>query len=176
MSTLFNDAEVFQKERPTQLTQKQKDDFYSEQAKDLKAQGFSTDDEEDIIEDLKKLYPFNDNGFEMAKELDGYGCQATYDIDTNFCEWLDFLHHQYSQIETKNVKDWVKAHNVQPKFNDGQKLLIVEKICRGMEKDMIVYANYKREEEALYVVDADNTKRGGTLLSYERVEKCCVVA
>jgi len=53
METLFNDAEVFQKERPTKLTEKQEADFYSEQAKDLIKKGFSTDDEEDIIEDLK---------------------------------------------------------------------------------------------------------------------------
>jgi len=176
MQTLFNDAEVFQKERPTELTEKQKADFYIEQAKDLKAQGVSTDDEKDIIEDLKKLYPFRDNGFEMAKELDGYGCQANYNIDTNFCEWLDCLYSNYNEIETQNIKDWVKAHNPQPKFQKGTKLLIVEKLCHKMDKGLEVYVNGGRPEEAVYWISEDPNKYGGTVLAYERVEKCCVVA
>jgi hypothetical protein len=174
MQTLFNDSEVFQKERPVKPTEQQLKKFYSEQAKEIIKQGFSDSDEEDIISDLESLYPFNDNGFEMAKDLErgnGY-----YEIDTSFCEWLDCLDSDFRQLNTDNVKAWVKAHNPQPKFNDGQKLLIVENLCHGMKKDMIVYVNYKREEEAVYIVDTDPTKRGGTILDYERVEKCCVVA
>lgn len=175
MQTLFNDAEVFQKERPTKLTEKQEADFYSEQAKDLIKQGFSTDDEEDIIEDLKKLYPFHDNGFEMAKELDDYGANASYDIDTNFCEWLDCLYSNYDNIMTKNVKDWVKAHNPQPKFEKGTKLLIVETLCHKMGKGLEVYVNGGRPEEAVYWISEDPKKNGGTVLAYERVEKCCII-
>ncbi len=171
MNTLFNDSEVFQKERPQKPTAQQIEKFYYERAQEIIKEGFSDSDESDIITDLKNLFPFNDNGFEMAKDLErGNAC---YEIDTSFCEWLDGLHYSYSEINRRNVKDWVNAHNPKPKFQDGQKLLVVENLCHGIKKDMIVYINYKREEEAVYIVDQDPKRNGGTVLEYERVEKCC---
>lgn len=176
MQTLFNDAETFQKERPKELTEKQKADFYIARAKDLKKQGYSSSDIEDIAKDLENLWPFRDNGFEMAKELDGYSSNARYDIDTAFCEWLDSLEWDYREIQTHNVKNWVKAHNPQPKFEKGTKLLIIEDLCYKMDKGLEVFVNGGRPEEAVYWISADPNEYGGTVLAYERVEKCCVVA
>jgi len=173
---LFSDSEVFQKERPTKLTDKQVDDFYLERAKDLIENGYSKDYVEDIIEDLKELYPFRDNGFEMANELKSYKMKACYEIDTQFCEWLDCLSFEYDQILTKNVIDWVKAHNPQPKFEKGTKLLITEHLCYGKPKGAIVYVTGGRKEEACYWIDENPNKDGGTVIEYELVEKCCVIA
>jgi len=173
---LFSDSEVFQKERPKGLTQQQEDTFYLEQARDLIKNGYSEDEEEDVAEDLRYLYPFNDNGFEMAQSLEGTNRKAYYDIDTQFCEWLDCLHFAYSKIERKNVLDWVAAHNPQPKFETGTKFLIVENLNHKLKKDMIVYINGGRPEEAVYWINVDPNVYGGTVIAYEKVEKCCAVS
>jgi hypothetical protein len=173
---LFSDSEVFQKERPTKLTKQQEDDFYLNQAKDLIDKEYSFSDIEDVIEDLKYLYPFNDNGFEMAKSLESSSRLADYEIDVEFCEWLDCLHYAYSKIENQNIKDWVAAHNPQPKFETGTKLLIVENLNHKLKKDMIVYVNGGRPEEAVYWINVDPKQYGGTIIAYEKVEQCCIVA
>lgn len=175
MSTLFNDSETFQKERPIDLTEKQKTEFYLAMATELISKGFSSDDDESVAEDLEELYPFNDNGFELAKELEGYRCKASYEIDTYFCEWLDGLYSSYKYVVDKNVKDWVKAHNPQPKFEKGTKLLITESLCHGMGKGLVIYINGGRPEEAVYWLNTDPEKYGGTILPYEKVEKDCVI-
>ena len=172
---LFSDSEVFQKERPTKLTKKQEEEFYLERAKDLIKEGYSEDDEEDVAKDLEYLYPFRDNGYEMAKDLDSSSREACYSFSTEFCEWLDCLHYLYNKIETQNVIDWVKAHNPQPKFEKGTKLLIVETINHKLKKDSIVYVNGERPEEAVYWINEDPNKYGGYVIAYEKVEKCCVV-
>lgn len=176
MNRLFNDSEVFQKERPTKPTAEQLSVFFAKQAKEVKENGWSSSDEEDIIHDLKELHPFNNTGYEMAKMLEGSFYKADYKIDSSFIEWLEFLDSDYRSLNSENVRQWVKAHNPEPKFKDGQKLLIVEPLCPGMKKGMIVYVNYKREEEAMYVIGEYPNIKGGTLLEYERVEKCCVAA
>lgn len=173
---LFPSTEVFQKERPKQPTEKQKEDFYSRMAKEIIKDGFSTSDEEDIIEDLKMLHPFNDNGFEMAKDLDSHRASASYDIDSSFCEWLDWLDIEYRKINEANVKEWVKAHNPQPKFENGTKLLINETICYGLTKGMEVYITGNNTERAYYTIDANPNKQGGTCIEYEITEtKCSII-
>lgn len=172
-TTLFEPHEYFQKERPTMPSENQLAQFYSKMAKEIIEEGFSSSDEDDIIEDLKGLSPFNGNGFEMAKELDGYCKNASYDCNTSFCEWLDELSYELYKISQENTKLWVKANNPQPKFEVGDKLLIREFLCYGFGKDKIVYINTIHESEAYYCVDADKNKKGGTVLVYERVEKCC---
>ena len=173
---LFSDAEVFQKERPKGLSKQQEDNFYLEQARDLISNGYSSNDEEDVAEDLRYLYPFMDNGYEMAKKLEDYCRKASYETNTEFCEWLDCLYSSYNEIETKNVKDWAKAHNPQPKFETGTKLLIVEPLNHLLKKDSVVYVNGGRPEEAVYWINTDPSKYGGTVIAYEKVEQCCVVA
>lgn len=49
---------------------------------------------------------------------------ASYDIDTEFIGFLDDFGYHKSQILQKNVEDWLKAHNPQPKFQKGQKLCL----------------------------------------------------
>ena len=175
-TALFEPHEYFQKERPTQPSENQLAEFYSKMAKEIIEEGFSTSDEEDIIEDLKGLFPFNDNGFEMCKELDGYSANGSYECNTSFCEWLDSLSYELREINRQNVKLWVKENNPQPKFEIGNKLLIKEHLCYGFGKDKIVYVTSINESEAYYCIDEDPNKKGGTVLDYERVEKCCELA
>jgi len=174
MSTLFNDKDVFQKERPLQPTEQQLQKFYSEQAKEIIKQGFSDSDEESIIEDLKGLWPFNGNGFEMAKDLERG--DAYYQIDVSFCEFLDSISYDFDAINRENEKAWVKAHDIKPAFPKGSKLLVKENICRGINAGMTVYVNGGSMDEGKYWIDENSERKGGTVLTFERVEKCCVLA
>lgn len=173
MTTLFNDSEVFQKERPITPTAQQEADFYSKMAKELKQEGFSDSDEADIIADLKSLYPFTWNGYEMAKKLEHFMADAQYEITTRFCEWLEGLSHEYDEIKRNNVKAWVQAHNPKPKFEKGTKLMINARLCYGMEAGKAVYVTGGTPEEAVYWVDENPDRNGGTVLPYEKVEACC---
>lgn len=170
---LFSDTEVFQKERPTKPTAQQLADFYSEMAKEIIAEGFSQSDEEDIIQDLKDLYPFHDNGFELAKKLDEWKANASYNIDGRFCEWLEGFSSEYDKIKRDNVKAWVKAHNPQPKFNKGTKLIINDSISYSLKKGGIVYITGGRPEEAIYWLNESPNNYGGYNVAYEVVESKC---
>jgi hypothetical protein len=139
MTTLFNDREVFQKERPIKPTAQQEADFYSK----------------------------------MAKKLEHFMADAQYEITTWFCEWLEGLSHEYDTIKRNNVKAWVQAHNPQPKFEKGTKLIVNARLCYGMEAGTIVYINGGSPEEAVYWVDENPDRNGGTVLPYEKVEACC---
>ena len=176
MQTLFNDSETFQKERPTEPTEKQLEEFYLKMANEIKKEGFSDSSENAIVKDLQNLYPFNNNGFEMAKELESYSAHAVYEIDTTFCEWLDSLCSEYNSIKTENAKAWVKAHNPQPKFEKGTKLLINKNICYKKDVGQTVFVTGINTEQAYYLIDEKENRQGGTVLAYERVEGCCSVA
>jgi hypothetical protein len=181
MQTLFNDSEVFQKERPKTVTANQLDEFYKVRAKEIISQGFSDSDEEDIIQDLQNLYPFNDNGYEMARRLEVCPSASEYEFNTDFCEFLDSLDFEYRQILSENVKAWVKAHDIKPKFEKGTKLLIKRTLCHGLIKDMEVYVNSINSNQfhsddrndGNYCIDTNPKRNGGTVLAYELVESNC---
>ena len=58
MEKLFTDAETFTKVRPTKITEQQQQDFYKT-----------------IAEDISRIHPHN-SGYEIAKDLEGYGSKA----------------------------------------------------------------------------------------------------
>lgn len=176
MQTLFSDSETFQKERPTKPTEKQLEDFYLKMADEIKKEGFSDSAETEIVKDLKNLYPFNDNGFEMAKELDSYSAHAVYEINTSFCEWLDSLWHEYNDIKTENVKAWVNAHHPKSKFEKGDKLIINKNLCFGKAVGQTVFVTGVKADEYYYLIDENQNRQGGTILACERVEDCCSLA
>lgn len=176
MEKLFDTTEFFQKERPTEPTKSQVEEFYKKMAKEIKKEKFSSSEESEIIEDLKDLFPFSDSGFEMAKELDGYTANAEYDIDSSFIDWLEDLQWEYRKLNDVNVKEWVKCHNPLPMFQKGQKLEIMEKLCYQKDVGKIVYVNGFQEDKANYLIDEDPNRQGGTILPYELVESRCLKA
>lgn len=175
--TLFKDSELFQKERPTKATEQQKSEFYKKMAKEVIKNKFVENYyEEDIIHDLKLLYPFwRNNGFEMGKILDGYGTRCSWDINTEVCEWLDCLESEYSELLDKNVKDWVKAHNPQPLFPMKTKLVVVKELNREKLSGDIIFVTGFRTETACYLVDKDPERKGGTVIPYEKIENHCKI-
>ncbi len=168
--TLFNDSEVFSTERPKIITDKQKEEFLHEIAADIIKDGYSKSDKSYIIEDLRRIN-FNDSGFDIAKEIeDG---NAYYNIDSTFIEFLEGLSWRRKKLLENNIKIWVKAHNPIPKFALGDKLTVDKHLCHGFKTGQEVYVNGIYLDRAIYLIDEDPNKKGGTVLEYERVEDSC---
>jgi len=169
---LFNDSEVYQKERPKNITKEQEDDFYQDMAEQIIDNHWSKSPIENIIHDLSEV-SISDSGYEIAKSLEGYRMKGSYDIDSSFIEFLEGLDYEKRLILRNNVKDWVKAHNPKPKFKKGDKLLVVESIFYEMKKDSIIYITGNKEDEAVYYAHKNKDNNGGYILDYEEVENKC---
>ena len=176
MEKLFDDTLLIQKERPTKITKQQEEKMFIDLAKECIKYQYSSDDEETIAEDLKELST-NDSGFEKAKDLEDNG-NASYEIDGDFIDWLDWTDHKRSEILTENVKLWVKAHNPQPKLENGTKLKIVESLSysKDLRKDCVAYVTGINMEQAYYTISDDKEKQGGYVLAFEKVESNCEVS
>jgi len=123
MEKLFPDSEVMLNQRPTQITKEQQDNYFKEVAEEIIQNEWSSSSIERIIHDLHQI-SYSDSGYEIAKKLESYPSKASYDIDTEFIEFLDDFDSNSNDILRENVKDWVKAFNPQHKFNKGQKLIV----------------------------------------------------
>lgn len=174
MEKIFDDTLFIQKERPTKITDQQEEKMFIDLAKDCIKQQFSSDDEETIAEDLKEL-SFCDSGYEKAKDLESNG-NASYEIDSEFIDWLDWIDHKRSEILSENIKLWVKAHNPQRKFEKGTKLKVIKTLNHEKKEGIIVYITGIREEEANYLIHTDSEYKGGTVISFEKVESNCEVS
>lgn len=167
---LLDDSQVYQKDRPNTITEEQLDNFYKENAKFIIKNEWSDDDEEFIIKALKRIAPFNDNGYELAKDLERDNI-AYFDIDVDFISWLDDLNYNYNNIKRQNVKDWVKAHNPKPKFEIGTELNFKSKLYYKHDISKSLYVTGYDSSEAKYILHKDPNHQGGTLVEYEEVEK-----
>jgi len=174
MEKLFNDSEVFMKERPVRITEQQAKEFYTKMAKEIIKNKYSTSSIEDIIEDLADI-SYGDNGYEIAKKLDDYISNASYNIDVMFCEWLDCFNSDKEDVLRENIKTWVKAHNIKPKYAKGQKLKIEKSIYYASVIGSEIYVTGHRDEEAYYMVDADKNRNGGICVNYEKLEANCSI-
>jgi hypothetical protein len=172
MEKLFTDAETFTKVRPTKITEQQEQDFYKSIAEEIIENGWSDSDLEDVIADVSNIST-HDSGYEIAKDLEGYGSKASYDIDTPFIEFLDNFGYEKDCILRKNVEAWVNAHNPQPKFQKGQKLIVETTLNYEKKKGETVYITGFSEKQACYLIDKDEKRQGGTVIAYEKVESNC---
>lgn len=174
---LFPDSETFVKERPTKLSEKQETEIWQKLAKEVIDNGWSDDDIDTIIEDLQNL-SMSDSGYEMAKDLEGFRANGSYDIDTSFIEWLDMLYSDFSDANRENVKRWVKAHNIKPKYEIGTQLVVKEHFTRSPELQVgkVIYVNGYYENEAKYCVSNEKESRQNVVIIYEDIERCCIVS
>lgn len=169
--TLFDDKEMFQKERPNKITLRQEEGFFLEKANEIIERGWSENaSQREIANDLKNVeFPLSD-GFERAKELDEKGY---YNIDGEFVEWLDMLESGKFEIQKENVKEWVKAHNIKLQHSKGDKFLVKGDNFKKFKKGDVIYIVDLIEETAEYLVRSEDTKKNviGTYVSYEDLEK-----
>lgn len=176
MEKLFDDTLLIQKERPMQITKQQEEKMFVDLAKECIKQQYSSDDEETIAEDLKEL-SINDSGFEKAKDLEDNG-NADYEFSGDFIDWLDNIDSNRCAVLEENVKLWVKAHNPQPKFEKGNKLLINESLSciTSLRKNCIVYVTTINMERAYYCISEDKDMQGGYRFAFEKVEANCEIS
>lgn len=169
MEKLFNDSETFTNVRPVKLTPEQFSDFVKEQAIQIKKDGFSRSDVEDIQEDLRRI-DFPDSGYETAKQLEQNG-GANYRFDAMFIEHLECLQNDYETAIENNVKAWVKAHNIQPKYKTGSELKSLSRLYFGCNANDPVFITGYDPKLAVYYLNQDRNGNGGVVLPYEKVDK-----
>jgi len=171
MEKLFDDTLYVSKERPVNITNQQRDELYTKLAIEAIDCNYSNNDVETVKEDLSML-EINQDGFEIAKELEDSG-DGDYEFRGDFIDWLDGLSFRYLEILKENVKLWVKAHNPQPKFSKGDKLIVTSTISYGIKRDLILYVYEIKMDEGVYIMAENKKQQGGYLLTFERVEECC---
>ena len=172
MNKLINDSEVFQKERPTKITEKQKIKVFTEVAESILEWNLSKDSIETIVSDLYQLN-LNDTGFEMAKDLeDGWDMVGSYEIDSNFVEILESITSLINDENTKNVKEWVKAHSVKPNFKIGDEFTLKIAPFFSFSVGDKVYITMINSEKAYYCINKDKNGNGGTVVPFEKLERC----
>ena len=171
---LFPDSETFTTVRPKGLTDDQQLILYTKFASEIRKNKWSKSTIEEIVSDLKDIN-LNDDGYEVAKKFESRLLSGRYDIDTQFVEYLDCLSHEEDSIHRKNVKDWVKAHNIKPKYATGTMLIIDTTLNYHQKKGNTVYINGLNKEEAYYLIHEDPDRKGGIVVPYEIVEERCSV-
>jgi len=176
---LFKDSEVFVKERPIKLSEKQEIEIWQKLAKEVIDNGWSDDDIDTIIKDLQGLsMSDSDSGYEMAKDLEGWSANGNYDIDTSFIEWLDMLDSNFDDAIRENVKRWVKAHHIKPKYEIGTQLVVKEHFTRSPELQVgkVIFVNGYYENEAKYCVSNEKDSKVNVIIIYEKIEQCCAAS
>ena len=174
---LFKDSETFIKERPTKVTEMQEAEIWQKLAKEVIDNGWSDDDIDTIIEDLQNLSMY-DSGYKKAKDLESFRSNASYDIDTSFIEWLDMLDSDFDHARRENVKRWVEAHDIKPKYKIGTQLIVKEHFTRSHELQVgkVIFVNGFYEDEAKYCVSNEKDSKRNILINYEDIERCCVAS
>jgi len=173
MEALFQDSEVFVRERPAQPTEKQLAEFYKKTAQEIIDSGWSSSKILRIIFDLEDLAPFFDSGYELAKKLEGLTSIGSYKIDMEFLDFLDNLHSDYRELLSENIKQWVKAIQPMPQWAVGDKIKLTYPIFRTPDysEGQEFFITGIDDKEARYVVDKDKDMRGGTMIAFEKLEK-----
>lgn len=161
---LFEDSEMFMKQRPNFVTEQQKEKWYEQNAREIIANGWSHAEIDDIVCDLKGVLLHDSGGYEIAKHLECNGCG--YEIETEFIEFLDGLGWEFDSLKRQNVVAWVKATNPKPKFKVGDRLIY-------KNKEVLIYG--LREETAEYILSDDPKVKGGRLIPYEEVDDVSVI-
>lgn len=175
--SLFKDSETFIKERPVQLGKTQENELWNKLANEVIKRGWSDSDIDTIIEDLSYLPKFY-TGYEMAKKLEKSTSNGDYFIDTSFIEWLDMLYYNFDNVIRENVKLWVNAHNIKPKYKKETKLTITAFISPDPELKIgnEIFINNIYENEAKYCVSKTKNSKKNIVIEYEKIEYSCIVS
>ena len=173
MKKLINDCEVFQKERPTKITDKQRLEVLTEVAENILEWGISKDSIETIISDLDNVSMGNHSGYEMAKELeDSWDCSGSYHINSNFIELLESIDSLIGDKKKKNTNEWVKAHNIKPLFKKGDGFTLKKSPSRGFDIGEKVFITMLNSRYAYYCINKIENGNGGRVIVFEMLEAC----
>jgi len=169
--TLFSDSETFTKVRPRGITAEQKTIFFRGIAKEIINDNYSESKEDVIFNDLLNIN-LSYSGFDIAKSLESDGA-GKYKCNSMFVEFLENLQWEVDEIIKQNHKDWVKAHNIKPKYSKGDKLFVNNTQFKPFVQNEKVFINGIKEETGHYIVHQDPFKNGGYMIEFEIVELNC---
>ena len=173
MNKLINDCETFQKERPLTITNLQRNEVLTEVAEDILEWNLSKDSIETIISDLDEVYVTSNSGFEMAKELDSsFNCSGSYKIDSTLIELLESLDSLVDDKKRINTQEWVKAHNIKPKFKKGDGLILKSTVSYGFDAGEKVFITMLNSQNAYYCINKIENGNGGRVIIFEKLESC----
>lgn len=177
MESIFNDSEVFIKSRPNTLNETQKQEIYKRLAQEILDNGWSDSEINDIISDLSKLSRY-DSGYELAKRLESFHSKADYDIDTEFIEWLDLFCCAFDNAIDANVRQWVKAHQIEPNYLKGSRLIVFNQFSRSPELACgnTIYINGHDKDRGKYLVNTIKGSNSNLVVDYELIESNCNVS
>lgn len=97
------------------------------------------------------------------KELDNYVSDGSYDPTIYFMDYLESLSIYIYKIESENVKEWVKAHDIKPKFSIGD--------CIKSKSDLApFFINNIRLETAEYCISTEKDDNKNMLKNFEYIE------
>lgn len=170
MKKLFKDSETFQKERPLRITGKQELDVYKEVADEIIKCSLSTNSKKQIVKDLAENYISNSDSIETANQL-RENCSG-YTFNSSLLEMIELIDVIISEKKDKNVKQWVKAHSIKPKYKIGDSFKLKKPVCYGYSNIDIVFITGIYKDRACYTISLDKNQNGGTLVAYERLENC----
>lgn len=173
METLFEDKDVFQKERPMVITADQEIEVLTSVANEIIECNLSSDSVETIVEDLKTTYK-NNTSFDIAKELDSsFQSSGSYTINSQLLELLENIDSLIDDKNRQNQKDWVKAHSLQPKLKKGAELIVINLFSRQFKKGQIFFITGIYNETAQYILWEEKDHNGGYVVDFEKVESNC---
>ena len=170
MNKLFKDSETFQKERPLIITDKQESEVYNEVADYIIQWGLSKNSKKQIVKDLQEYHISNSESIETANEL-RENCNG-YTFNSSLLEQIELIDILISEKKQENVKQWVEAHDIKPKYNIGDSFKLKKTVCYGYSNIDIVFITGIYKDRACYTISLDKNEKGGTLIRYERLHDC----
>jgi len=164
---LFKDSEIFVKERPKYLTNRQEEKLLQKFALNIIHKGYSKSNMENIMNDIQQLEDYEAE--EEANEFLEYYSEANYlsiaNIKNIFQEYLS----EKNELERQNVLQWIHAHKIRPLFHIGETIIIKSnsqniKLTHG--KKLVIENIYF--DQAQYLLSDNN--HNSFVLDYEILE------
>jgi len=106
--------------------------------------------------------------------LESFG-NVNYIFDGDFIDFLDGIEIDMKTIHIKNIKTWVKDHNINPKYVKGEKLIVIKPlaILKNYEPKTIIYVNNIKAETAEYIISKGINVLPCFYFPFEKIEECC---
>lgn len=167
--------------RPKHLSEERLMAFLDDEAQWVIDNGYCdscpSDEKESVVRDLKKLVPFDEDGFYLAQKLDSCHSEASYEnIDSSFIEFLESLSYRYDSLLSKMVEEWAVTNAIEPAFAIGDKISFsdkfAERIRRHYKSSDNIFITGIEKEQARYIINEDRKAIGsGMLFAYEDLEE-----
>lgn len=195
----FMDSETFTAKRPEGLTKKQRDAVLISLAQEIVENGwvdedylnYDEDDYEDCDDDIEDGNPYGiysdivedlesisttGNGYEMAKSLEN-NKNCCYDIDADFVSWLEDFEYNFIRAKHENIKAWVAAHGIKPKYPVGSVFTTTKDIHKNLPAGTTLYINSIYSEYAQYCVWSERDSKRNVLVNFEDLENSiCIIS